>query len=208
MTAISPELALVDPELRRLASAALPDPADCLAPRQAIEVHFAAYAAAMPVRVRGGTGHRSRRMLRRGFVVGAWIVLAGIVSAPLLAFLPPARAPSIAGAPAARLPTPRTASKAGVSGSTIYWSAIPGAKFYDLVLTSGAQRVDLWQAKPWARVTSTARPEAAMAPRVTYRWHVYPAFTTATGTFRYGSLIASGSITVRQGTLRPSSPAP
>lgn len=90
MQQISPELALVDPELAAAARARLRDPPDCLAPRPPVAPAAAladtvADAGGAPVRVRS----RSRRIVTIVGTVAAWVVIAALLASPFLAFLPP-----------------------------------------------------------------------------------------------------------------------
>ena len=204
---ISPELALVDPDLRAAARALLPEPADCLAVRprapRPLPQPQAAVAPARDTsearRLRG-----PRRVLRGAVTAAAWVVLAGIVASPLLAFLPPSRAPSIVDAPSAEPPPPATPNGGTrtVTGSTIRWHAVPGASQYNLILVRGSRRVDFWPTKPIARVTRAPRAGEAGMPVVTYSWFVYPVFRSSSGKVRYGKVVDHGAIAVRPGTLR------
>ena len=206
MTPISPELALVDPDLAAAARAVLPEPADCLAARPLVPVRSPAprgdavpaapeHSAAELPRLRD-----PRRALRGAVTAGAWIVLAGIVASPLLAFLPPSQAPSIIDA--LPLPAAQEGGDTVVTGPTLSWRAVTGVSLYNLILVRGSHRVDLWPTKPSARVTRPEQFGAPGTPVVTYSWFVYPAFRLASGKMRYGAVVAHGSIAVRPGTLR------
>jgi hypothetical protein len=204
---ISPELALVDPDLAVAARALLPEPADCLAARLRVPVRLPAQRHdAVPVApARSTTELRRPRDLRRALrgvvTVGGWVALAGIIASPLLAFLPPNGAPSIVDA--LRAPLPATAAPNGAEPrSTIRWRPVPGASFYNLILVRGSRRVDFWPTKPTARVTRSQRAGTPATPVVTYAWFVYPAFRSAPGKVRYGTVVDHGSIAVRSGTLR------
>lgn len=218
MMPISPELALVDPDLAAAARALLPDPPDCLSRRLPLPLApLAASSDATPASPARGSAdvprlRDPRRALRSVATAGAWIVLAGVVASPLLAFLPPNQAPSIVNTlpqpapPPTAPPLPKAPSgSARVDiGPTIRWRAVPGASLYNLILVDGSRRVDLWSMKPSVRVTRPQRAGARLTPIVTYAWFVYPVFRSSSGKLRFGTVTAHGSIAVRSGTLRAS----
>ena len=86
MQQISPELALVDPQLAAAARAQLRDPGDCLARRARVAPPAAATddpVGQAPARA------RARHILASVGMVVTWIAISALVASPLLAFLPP-----------------------------------------------------------------------------------------------------------------------
>ncbi len=211
---ISPELVLVDPDLAAAARASLPEPPDCLATRPRIQGEPTPSAVAPPHvgRVEDRPRARGRRgLLRSALTAGAWLVLAGVMATPLLAFLPPARAPSLVGAlpiqpPQLSTRPPQPVVEEGIkdrSGSIIRWRPVSGASFYNVILVRGSQRVDLWPTLPRVRVANSSPSNLRSTPKMSYSWFVYPGFKPSKGKVRYGPLVAHGVVAVKPGTLRP-----
>ena len=199
---ISPELALVDPDLAIRARALLPEPEDCLRLRLGEERSppEAGLSSLTPSRA------RTRREVIRasgGQVAGilGWIALVGLLASPLLAFRSPSDAPStVEAAPTRSASSPRE-GVALPERATLRWRAAPGAAYYNLVLTHGTKRVDFWPTASTARIT-VAKSRVEPTPRpVTYSWFVYAALRLSSGRVRFGPVIDRGKITLRDGTL-------
>lgn len=194
---ISPELALVDLELAVLARARLPEPPDCLTVRP---------AEPSLDRVAETPAHRHRRRALGGaLMAGAWVAFAGIVASPLLAFLPPRRAPTVdygVLAPRSAPAVGEAVERPARTGETLRWPAAPGASSYNLILVRGSQRVDYWTTMPHVSITRPVPIGAPLAPAVSYSWFVYPAFRVSSSDLRYGAVIAHGSVSAHPGTLR------
>lgn len=207
---ISPELALVDSDLAAAARALLPDPGDCLAGRPVVEAHPPANGLPMSASVPAGERRRSSGGggLERALAVAATFVLAAVVTAPLLAFLPPSQAPTLLDAPVPQRRSEPRDVEASVVGTRISWDPVPGSRFYNLVLVRGGQRVDFWPVAPSAAVIRERRREDSSRPFVTYSWFVYPAFSAGSRGFRYGTPVARGTIALRAGTLHPGTQSP
>jgi hypothetical protein len=110
-----------------------------------------------------------------------------------------AEALSLAGRPPAAFARSRRAPAPAIgSGRTLTWPGVPGATFYDVILSRDGKRVlDLWPATP--RVTlpkhwTFGGKRFALAAGG-YRWFVYPATGTRADA-RYGSLSAHGLFTL------------
>jgi hypothetical protein len=136
MRHVSPELALVDPELAERLRASLPDPPDCLAPRlrvaplvradpvAPIPPPLAELVLSPPVVLAPLPGSleppsKSRRRFERALNTALWTPLAAVVGSSLLAFIPTASSSQ----PRLEEPT-RPAPSSSSRGST----AEPGSK--------------------------------------------------------------------------------
>ena len=200
MKPISPELVLVDPEFARLARASLPAPPDCLAARQPLASPPSDYST--PATLRRATEIERRRdgQLRRAVAAAGWVLVAGVVASPLLAFMPQRSAPRIIEAPSPARAVTQAGTGAEERAGVISWPKVPAAAFYNLILVHATERVDLWPTEPNARI-EPVEPTGSATPLVVYHWFVYPAFRRPSGKVRYGVVTARGSITVR-GSLR------
>jgi hypothetical protein len=185
---VSPELALVDPELAsRLRAAMRLDDAAGIAIRPPVTSPTVTTAAARPApptiafppRGRAAARVRSVR-LANGLAVGIVAVLALL---PLLAFLPPRQAPTMAAASA-----PTTAG----SQRTLAWPADPRATYYVVQLLRGNRLVHV-SLPP----SETASLPASLRPG-SYTWRVYAGYGTIDANQRRGP-IATGSFTVTRG---------
>jgi hypothetical protein len=184
---ISPELALVD---ERLAAAARPQLAihrDCLV----------GVARPLPAaNDRRAQGRPLRALLRVTVVAGLCGALIAAVAVSRMTGPDPLRATTeLAGEPLAG--EPRAAARPADGGPAsagrsirLRWRSAERAAFYNVILWRGSSRVrDLWPTRPAATLRS-----AALRPG-TYRWFVYPAWNTGTGT-TFGPLLARGAFAV------------
>ena len=207
----TPELVLVDPKLARVARAALPDPPDCLAPREPrVERPVGPPIPVRPVSAAPAPAESAprfvrppatRRTLHTVVTTAAWIVLAGVIVSPLLAFLPPRQEPTLSR-------TAQTVDRGKAKASpapSLSWRAVPKADFYNLVLVRGGIRVDFRPQRPRRTITERAMTRAAHGralPAGSYSWFVYPAFRRA-AKVRYGGVVAHGSVMVKPGPSPP-----
>ena len=197
---ISPELALVDPEFARFARASLPAPPDCLAARlPPLASPPRDYSTPATSRRATEIERRHDGQLRRAVAAAGWVLVAGVVASPLLAFMPQRSAPLIIEAPSPARPVARAATNEERT-SVISWPKVPAATFYNLILVHGTERVDLWPTEPNARIEPVEPSDSATSLFV-YDWFVYPAFRRPSGKVRYGVVTARGSIAIR-GSLR------
>jgi hypothetical protein len=190
---LSPELALVDPELAERARRALPDPLVEEAPP------VASPGARMPATIfrKLGTGvlfaslFLNVVLLREKLDPGATAQPASpaiAVVAGTETQIPPASKP--AKAPAR--PAPRQRPK--LSRRTLSWRAPRRAVGYDVILWRGHRRIaDVWATKPHLSVDAL-RCGRRLAPG-RYLWFVYPVRSRATPR-RYGRLLGWGVLEV------------
>jgi hypothetical protein len=210
MEPISPELALVDPELAARARALLPPVGLDLAPAPA--------APAPPPAPR----HRSWR--DRLVRTAAWLAVPSIalnvalirtdgtggptfaatpgptmaVTIPLRALQPPpsSKPPKLAGVESAqhiRIAPPRVATR------VLRWPASARSKAYDVVVWRGRRRIaDVWTSTPKVTIAALACRGSRPLEAGRYLWFVYP--LVAANPRRYGPLAKWGRFAVASGT--------
>jgi hypothetical protein len=197
---ISPELALVDPELRRRSLACLPDQ-----PWIAF-VQPAAPRDAAPV---PGSPPKPRRLASRLAVAAVCVaaVIAALIAveltrpAPTVEEVPPAAPAVPASAQTAAVPRASHPVR-GVEGRgrqrEFAWAPVPGAASYRFALARGATQI-LSARTPEARIDIPPfwrfRGRDYRLRPGTYRWAVRPAFR-AQGRIRYGKPVVSSRLTV------------
>lgn len=85
---------------------------------------------------------------------------------------------------------------------SIKWPAASNARFYNLVVVHGQERIDLWADKNNAVLTLAQGASKPRAQQVRYAWFVYPARIVAgTSTVQYGSIIATGAFRAPKGSV-------
>ena len=216
MEPISPELALVDPELARRARALLPVPA---ASGVSLEDVVAAPAP-----------RSSRLRLRRDLLIrtAAWLAVPSIalniaylrtdsaaqpapVSAPprVVTVSVAPRAPRVA--PLKTVTTARRRARPSRSGvasarhdkrpavhaakSELRWPHTARATAYDVILWRGHQRIaDVWTTKPRVTVAAVACKGKTPLAAGKYLWFVYPLVHARP--WRYGRLVKWGTVHV------------
>jgi hypothetical protein len=171
---ISPELALVDPELAAVARLHLPEPGSFgRRPEGPAEV-------GPPPRV------ESRRRVSQPFVL---FVLVLIVASALFI-----------GRAMSSVPRPWLSETAnpGVAVQTITWRPVSDATYYDLVVWRDGRRVfDMWPTAAAADVPLNARSSGGSGLEAGhYLWFAYPGFG-ARAANQYGPLVGSGALVVR-----------
>ena len=204
---VSPELALVDPELAEQARALLPDgPGIRIAgPRETIElIPFS--VPAIPAR------RRVRPALAIAAVLLGAALVAGIGSGVALSVLDrepaaqssaPVAAPTLPPTQASPAPRPPTAppSRSGsnvVEAPRFVWPAEPGADRYRVALYRGGQQIFERDVRATALELPRAWTHEGRAyglTRGTYRWVVWPLFGSGEES-RLGPAIVSADYTV------------
>jgi hypothetical protein len=192
MEPVSPELALVDPELAARARRQLPEPPDALARRPPGPTMPVAPASADPDRSLTDVA-RAATSLR--FVVVAVMLASaflGPVAVDLLSRSGNAGA-SGSGGESTAVPRPVTSVPGpGGPGVELRWQSVSGAVSYDVIVWRGGARVlDLWPTGSRVRI-----PYAALDPG-RYLWFVYPRAGSGRG---FGPLAGHGSFAVPETT--------
>lgn len=216
---LSPELALVDPELAERARYALRLAA--AVPRTPA-LRLAAVPRTPPVEAPMDPGPPVRPARRHTALVRAAAALAVpsiILNVALLRPEAPAKLPAsapVGGVAAAsttlletapppdRAPerraaaTPRKAVPARVVAAhrVLRWKKLPAARQYDVVIWRDGRRVrDVWTREPSLSVRSIACGTAAQLAKGSYLWFVYPVRSPA-GTKQFGKLAHWGTFSV------------
>ena len=197
MDAVSPELALVDPELAAAARRLLRGPGDCLIRRPRED----RIAVTPPV---PAGRHRPSAL-----AVVATLVVALVVGSPAVDLIPRSSAgPTFADEPASpgveTTPVrPATAGPAVAPATELRWPLVAGADFYDVVLwRDGARVLDAWPRTNRLVVTSGGALEARRLAPGRYLWFVYAGFDGKTAP-RFGPLLAHGELEVMPWTVPP-----
>lgn len=187
---LTPELALVDPLLAARVRALLPEPLDCLAPRERSPIVDRGLAA------RGTPARRptGSRRLKNIAVAAAWLMPVLLVGSSLLAFLPAGESsrPRVLQPSATesrplivsrlpgdrdrglRLQTTRRAVSVDGRRVVLQWRAVKDTSAYNLVIVRGSRRVDLWPTTNRAVIVADAGPvPTRFSPGVRYDWAVY-----------------------------------
>ena len=179
---ISPELALVDPELARAARALLPD--------VPLEAAHAAIPAAVVERLDTGLAPLPRGRLGRLLSVAGLIALGALLTLGVGAVPTRQQAQPVAGAaPAQATPTPTPVQKAAkpatpaalhapaLAGQTFVWVAAPGASGYEFQLFRSGERIFRTRVvKPRLVLPGRWRQDGRPYSLVPgdYRWYVWP----------------------------------
>jgi hypothetical protein len=219
---LSPELALVDPELAARARAALPElrlddiaprpvaalrPAAAEAPRARPHVR-ALRAAAAVVFVASLTLNADLLFERRSTAEAEAPPASSVTST-----LPKAKAPGgvkaavevrkpKASPPTLKLPKTPRSTRPAVSAATLRWPASSAARSYDVVLWRGHRRVlDVWTTRPHVDLrTLPCIQRRPLAAGGRYLWFVYPQLQIKPKV-RFGRLIRWGVLDVPRGGL-------
>jgi hypothetical protein len=196
MDVLSPELALVDPELAAAARRLLRGPGDCLAGR----AREGPVAAQSPV--------PSGRRRPSALAVLATLVVAVIVGSPAVDLIPRSSAGPSFAEPSPTVVEPvreqRSADSQGIARATeLRWPLVAGADFYDVVLWRDGKRVlDVWPRTNRLVVPAGGALEARTLAPGRYLWFVYAGFDGKTAP-RFGALLAHGELDVMPGTVPP-----
>jgi hypothetical protein len=196
MDVLSPELALVDPELAAAARRLLRGPGDCLAGR----AREGPVAAQSPV--------PSGRRRPSALAVLATLVVAVIVGSPAVDLIPRSSAGPSFAEPSPTVVEPvreqRSADSQGIARATeLRWPLVAGADFYDVVLWRDGKRVlDVWPRTNRLVVPAGGALEARTLAPGRYLWFVYAGFDGKTAP-RFGALLAHGELDVTPGTAPP-----
>jgi hypothetical protein len=202
MRNLSPELALVDPEL---AEAARRRPS---APAYAIARLPKPYASARPFEWPLSLERPSAwALFKIAMAVPALLAFAASMAA--LAPSPHSADGRLTEPVIASKSSPSTAARASTTSAVasspassqarspvrIEWAARSGADLYNVVLVKDDKRTDLWQRE--TAVTLRDLTSEALAPG-THEWFVYPGYREE-GRFRYGALLAYGTVRIPKG---------
>lgn len=200
---LSPELALVDPELAARARRALPD--------------RSLFDEPVPVEIAAGAAARRRQLPRTLVRSGTLVVLAAslALNVGLLTDRRPASGGKaatpnvVSGVDAAvavkrarpRRPQPRLrlAESPPVSRAVLRWPRTPAAVKYDVVIWRGHRRVlDVWTSRSRFELSdlSCLQARKLVAGR-RYLWFVYPVLARSS-TRRFGPLLDWGALRPRQ----------
>jgi hypothetical protein len=213
-TLISPELALVSPELAERARALLPPPGtpfwrDRVRPEPAPVLELPLREReSEPASVEPRADRRKVLMWTAERFVPSMVAGAlAVVATVLLTMVADAVRPGVKSSAAttelapARKAAPEKARVAVPVGRVLRWRAKPGAAFYDVQVYHGAEKVlEAWPAvarldlpRRWTFGAKTHRLEAGM-----YRWYAWPAYFVNRKP-RYGTQIVRATFIVRAG---------
>jgi hypothetical protein len=205
---LSPELALVDPELGERArhalrlAAALPRtppveaPMDAGPPPRPARRHTALVRAAAALAVPSIILNVA--LLRPGAPVElrATTPVGGVAAASttlLDTALPPDRAAEPRAAATSRKAEP---ARVAAAHRVLSWKRLPAARQYDVVIWRDGRRVrDIWTREPSVSVRSVACGTSAQLAKGSYLWFVYPVQSPA-GTKHFGKLAHWGTFRV------------
>ena len=193
---LSPELALVDPELAERARLALPEPPAEVEPR--------ASASSRPRRWDRVARKAAVTVLMPSLFLNVVLLREKLNPAPAARPAQPAIAvvagaeakiPPRAKAAKAAKPVPSQRSK--VARRTLRWPVANRAAAYDVIVWRGHRRIaDVWTTKPALSVETLRCGRKLPAGR--YLWFVYPVRSRAAPT-RYGRLLKWGVLQVPAG---------
>lgn len=192
MELLSPELALVDSELADRARSALPDPDDCLAPRNS--------ASRKPV------SSVDRRGIRPSLPATLALLLVALVAgSPVIDLIPrgtagPSFVESELSVAAVDTATVRAASARSRTrhprAIELKWPVLASADFYNVVIwRDGVRLFDLWPVKNAVSIPGNGVLESHTLVPGRYEWSVFPVFRRGQGT-EYGSSLAEGEIVI------------
>lgn len=189
MDVLSPELALVDPELAAAARRLLRGPGDCLTRRPREDP----VPAQAPV--------RSVRRRPSATAMVATLIVALVVGSPAVDLIPRSSAGPSFAEPSrtvvGQVGEQQSAGSPGFARATeLRWPPVAGADFYDVVLWRDGKRVlDVWPRTNRLVVPAGGALEARTLAPGRYLWFVYAGFDGKTAP-RFGALLAHGELDV------------
>jgi len=200
MKNVSPELALVDPDLADAARSGLPETGGYLPPRRPRSPLPDSARDVPPAAARHWADGKAVALSRSGLtamvLIATLLTLVGTDSIPS-----DLRRPALTSTPT--VSTTKSAAPPSDRGNAarprtvrVRWAASGRADLYNLVLLRNGKRIDVWPTKNAVTITGTRI--SGTAKRVTaggYKWFAYAGFRTGQRV-RYGPLIAHGTVRV------------
>jgi hypothetical protein len=201
---ISPELVLVDPELRarllsQLASSDVPDVLR-VRPRVVVAQSAAGSESVAPSDTRERAHGKRRRSVLGALIAASLTINVLFVYSKWNDDVRSAAVPVAARADSttASSPLPTTTTTQGLAAPTISWQPVAGASYYNLVVWRGHRRIlDLWPTSTRVILPGAwdYRGQRGSVSPGRYLWFAYPGFGPKTSA-HYGTPVQNGVLIV------------